>query len=301
MSTVEPIGPRLTGAFSQLSTRYDAERQIMWCHMAPEQRPCFTPSLLGELRRCQDMIQRHTGARRDARDNAIQYVVLGSKTPDVFSLGGDLALFVELIGNGARDALYEYARKSIDVLYLNSIDYHLPLTTIALLEGDAIGAGFEAALSCDVIIAERRSRMGFPEVLFNMFPGMGAYSFLARRLEPARVERMIRDGALYTAEEMHALGVVDLLVEDGAGETAVDTYLRQTGRSQNTHRALHRVRRCVNPVSYKELDDIAKIWVDAAMELSARDLRTMQRLVRAQDKRTARTETTAAESMEGSA
>jgi len=53
----------------------------------------------------------------------------------------------------------------------------LPLTTISLAQGDALGGGFEAALSCSVIIAERRARFGFPEVMFNLFPGMGPTAF----------------------------------------------------------------------------------------------------------------------------
>ena len=95
------------------------------------------------------------------------------------------------------------------------------MTTISLIQGEALGGGFESALSSNVIIAERRARMGFPEILFNLFPGMGAYSLLSRRLGMKRAEDMIFSGRIYTAEELHEMGVVDLLVEDGTGETAV--------------------------------------------------------------------------------
>ena len=54
--------------------------------------------------------------------------------------------------------------------------FNLPFTTISLVQGDALGGGFEAALCGDIIIAEKQARFGFPEVLFNLFPGMGAYN-----------------------------------------------------------------------------------------------------------------------------
>ena len=64
------------------------------------------------------------------------------------------------------------------------------------------GGGFEHALTNDVIIAERGSRMGLPEVLFNMFPGMGAYSFLDRKIGQKLAEEVISSGKVYSAEEM---------------------------------------------------------------------------------------------------
>ncbi len=49
----------------------------------------------------------------------------------------------------------------------------LPFVTVALVEGDALGGGFEAALSCDVIVATPQAKFGFPEVLFHLFPAWG--------------------------------------------------------------------------------------------------------------------------------
>ena len=81
----------------------------------------------------------------------------------------------------------------------------VPITTISLIRGNALGAGFEGALSCDYVVVEESVQMGFPEVLFNMFPGMGAYSFLARRIDPVRVERMILSGRIFSANELWRL------------------------------------------------------------------------------------------------
>ena len=184
-----------------------------------------------------------------------------------------------------RQGLEEYARACIRVSHLVSNGFGLPLTTISLIQGTALGGGMEGALAANLIVAERDVNMGLPEVLFNLFPGMGAYSFLSRRLGAAETERVILSGRTWRAEELHDLGIVDILAEPGEGEDTVRSYIAERRRrSPNTMMALQRVRQAVNPVSYEELEEIALIWVDAALGLNDRDLRIMDRLVRSQDK-----------------
>jgi DSF synthase len=127
--------------------------------------------------------------------------------------------------------------------------------------------------------------MGLPEVLFNLFPGMGAYSFLSRKIGTAAAEKLIMSGSIYTAEELHHLGVVDVLAEDGQGENAVQDYIARNRRKHNAHKAIYRTKRRVNPLPYEELRDVVDIWLDAAMNLEEHDLRKMTRLVAAQERR----------------
>jgi len=203
----------------------------------------------------------------------------------VFNLGGDLELFVRLIRAGDEDGLRRYAYRCIDTVYNNLTNVGLPLLNIALVQGDALGGGFEAALSSDVIIAERQSKFGLPEVLFNLFPGMGAYSLLCRRLDGARAKDMILSGRLYSAEEMHALGLVDVLAEPGEGKATVHRYIEQNRRRYRMLLALGDVRRRCQPVSYEEMIDVTDMWVDTALTLQDPDLRRMERLVAAQKRR----------------
>jgi DSF synthase len=153
------------------------------------------------------------------------------------------------------------------------------------VQGDALGGGFECALSFDVLVAEKSAKMGLPEVLFNLFPGMGAYSFLSRKIGMAAAEKLIMSGTVYTAEELHSLGVVDVLAEDGQGENAVRDYIARNRRKHNAHRAIYRSKRRIDPVKHEELRDIVEIWLDAAMNLGEQDLRKMMRLVAAQERR----------------
>jgi DSF synthase len=113
---------------------------------------------------------------------------------------------------------------------------------------------------------------------------MGAYSFLARRIGTVKAERIILSGSIYSAEHLHELGVIDILVDDGGGEGAVHTYVEKNKRRPNAYESVYRARQRYHSVTSDELMDIADIWVDAAMRLRANDLRIMEMLVKSQDR-----------------
>src|SRR5712691_6495801 len=271
--------------YKQIEVRFDPEDAVAWTYMKPSGAPCFNLGMLEELRAHDSAIVScggrvlHKGALQQ-----INYYVGASKIEGIFSLGGNLANLVLLIKSGDRDTLMHYARLCVDTIYQRICNYNSPMTTISLVQGEALGGGFETALSSNVIVAERRSRMGLPEILFNLFPGNGAYSLLARRVGMKRAEEMILSGRTYTAEEMHEAGVVDVLAEDGAGEAAVQDYVRRNERRRNGMQAVFSCRQHFHPVSYEELLNIANVWVNAALRLEEKDLKLMSRLARSQAK-----------------
>ncbi len=285
---VPASAPRTSGmefAFSdQLRAYYHEEQRAMWSRWKPAPRPCFNSKLLADIHSYHDFLAKSSGhivwmgERRP-----IEYVVLASDRPGVFNLGGDLDLFKKLIAEQDRAALLRYGRECIDVLYSNYTSFGLPVTTISLVQGDALGGGFEAALSGDLIIAEKSSRFGFPEILFNLFPGMGAYSFLERKIGQRGAEEIISSGQIYSADQMLEKGVIDAVVPDGHGEAGVAALIDRRKRSQNGFAALAQARRRVHRVQFSELLDIVEIWVDSALRLNVRDLKLMQRLVSRQN------------------
>ncbi len=268
--------------YRQMSTRFDADYGALWCYMDPKPRPCFNPDLLAEIGRFVSTVGLVN--RSENGSGPVRFTVLASRTPGVFSLGGDLALFVEAARGRNRDVMRRYARSCIEIVHSGVVGYDLPVTTISLVQGDAMGGGFEAALCNHVVVAERRARFGLPEVMFNLFPGMGAYSLLARRVGAVRAEKMILGGRLFDAAELHEMGVVDLLAEDGEGEKAVYEYMAQHSRRRNAFQSVIMARQRVNPITLKELMDIGDLWVEAALNLETKDIRLMERLVRAQDR-----------------
>ncbi len=268
----------------QMQVYFERSTRAMWSRWMPEPRPCFNASLLSGIRSYYDFLA-ETGGRIDAagEDHDIEYVVLASAKPGVFNLGGDLDLFKQLIDARDRAGLLRYGRACIDVLYRNYVGHDLPVTTVSLVQGECLGGGFEAALSSDVIVAEKRARFGFPEILFNMFPGMGAYSFLERRIGQRAAEELITGGKIYSADQMAAMGVIDVVAEDGGGEAEVAALVRRRSRSRNGLAALAAARRTVHRLDFKELLDVVEIWVDSALRLTPRDLKLMQRLVSRQN------------------
>jgi DSF synthase len=277
--------PKAVPLFKQVETRFDSEYGVLWGFMNPAPRPCFNPQILEELSSFVRGIDERRGVyRHDGTDQTINYAVIASKMPGVFNLGGDLALFKQAILNRDRELLVRYGSKCINNQYPWYRNFGLPLTTISLVQGDALGGGFECALSSTVIVAEESSRMGFPEILFNLFPGMGAYSFLVRKVGRRKTEEMITSGNIYSARELYEFGVVDVVTADGTGEAAVYSYIRKHAKAANARRAIESVRNEFEPVTLGELERIVNIWADTAMKLQTRDLKIMDRLLRAQQR-----------------
>lgn len=272
-TTLQPQTP----AYTQLTTYFDPHNQVAWGYMHAEPRPCFTPTLLHELLAWGNGM---VSMLDDPAQPDVKYFVLASSVADTFSLGGDLNLFMQHIAARDRDALLRYAISCIDCSYAVHSHLNRPnVTSISLVQGQALGGGFESALAANVLIAERGARMGLPEILFNLFPGMGAMTFLGRRVGHHRAEKIILSGKLYLAEELYDMGVVDVLAEAGAGEAAVYDYVRREEKSRNGILAVRGAREISQPVAYDELVRITEIWVDAALRLEAKDLRMMERLV----------------------
>jgi len=291
---------QIWGSYEQLKVRYDPEQRAVWYTMVPRGRPCFNVDLLAELRRFQGLIRAACRGRCEAEDQPVRYMVLASGVPGVFNLGGDLDLFASLIENQDHEGLLRYATACIDVLYPNAVNFQLPLTTITLVQGDALGGGFEAAVSSNVVIAERSAKFGLPEILFNLIPGMGAYSFLIRRTNPSIARRLMTSGETLSAQDMRELGLVDVVVDDGTGEQAVEEFVREHQRRRNAHTAMNRVEQMMGAVTYEELMAITRIWVETALQLGRRDLRMIQHLVRAQNRRLQRDDAPPKKAMESS-
>jgi DSF synthase len=272
--------------FTEFALQYDPDEKILFCNFHFTGRPCLTEAVLAESHALQKLLRNLLGSCDDDAP-PVRYMVLGSRVPGVWNLGGDLDLLSTLIQNRDRAALRNYAHACCEIGYSNAtgLGLDLPIISVALVHGDALGGGFEAVLSANLIVAERRAKFGLPEILFNLFPGMGAYTFLARRVAPGLAERIIMSGEMYSAEQLHAMGAIDVLAPDGQGRSAFYDFIGHGGRRYAALRSLYRARRLVNPVTFDEMTRIADLWVDAAMKLDEAGLRRMLRLVASQERR----------------
>ncbi len=275
-SHIHPVAPQ---PYRTLEILVDEEQQLAWYLMNPKPRPCCTLELI------EDMQHWFRSLAQMPEAHGIRYVVLASDVPGIFNLGGDLEHFIELIRTQDRQGLLFYAEACIDTLLLNYHGLNQDITTMSLVQGDCLGGGLEYALSSDILIAEKSAKMGLPEILFNLFPGMGAFSLLSRKIGPVQAERMITGGRLYSAEEMYELGVVDVLVDDGQGEQAVHDVIAREQRAPNAFQMFRKSKKLSNPLTKEELMGVTRIWVDAALNIRDKDIRMMQRLIARQSSR----------------
>ncbi|MGB6271841.1 MAG: crotonase/enoyl-CoA hydratase family protein [Pseudolabrys sp.] len=264
----------------QLDVSWDDPTGALWTFMRPRGRPSYNLDLLEDFHAW----QRGIIAAFENRPNDLRFLLLGSHTPGVFNLGGALDLFAAKIRDRDRQALVAYGESCVRILHRNMNCLGLPMVTIGLAQGDALGGGFESLLSFNVIIAERDAKFGFPENIFGLFPGMGAYSLVARRVGAAFAEEMMLSGRIYTAEEMKDVGLVHILAEPGQGIAEARDYIQRSKRRHTGSRSIYQIGREVNPITLMELDRIVQVWADACLQLRDRDLKVMHRLVSAQDR-----------------
>lgn len=283
MNTIVDFQQFNNATLEQVRTRFEEEFGVMTYFMNPAPRPCFNKICMSELHQSQTSLEKMQGeVIANGKVSQANYLVLASDVPGIFNLGGDLSVFGDLIRAKARDHLLAYAKLCVNNVW-TFYNMQASVTTISLVQGQAMGGGFEAALAAHIMVAEKSALMGLPEVLFNLFPGMGALSFLSRKIGMPAAEKMVRSGKIYTGEELYQLGVVDVLAEDGQGEYALNNWIKKNHRSLNSFQAINRAKQRVNPLTIEELYDITEIWVDAALRLDDRNLKVMDRLVRAQN------------------
>lgn len=266
------------GHTSQLTAYYESARRIVWLMMHTHPRPSFNPALL-------DDVEAVFRAVCDSK-LPIDFFISGSTVPHMYNTGGDLSLFSQAIRQRQRDVLSSYATRCIDILCHLDGGFGRNVITLALVEGSALGGGFEAALAHHYLLVQRDAKMGFPEISFNLFPGMGAYSFVGRKAGQRVAEQLISSGEAPRAPWHHEVGLADQLFEPGEGVMAARTFIDTLQPRMNGIRAMLRARHRVFPIHREELMDITQDWVDTALSVEDKDIAYMERLVQLQNKRT---------------
>ncbi|HEU0229735.1 MAG TPA: crotonase/enoyl-CoA hydratase family protein [Burkholderiaceae bacterium] len=261
---------------TQITPYYEEGRNVLWMMLNAQPRPCFNTALLHDISRL----------KRAAQDSGlpIDFWVTGSVVPQIFNVGGDLELFAAHIRAGEHEQLRAYARACIDAIHDAMVGFGTGAITIAMVEGSALGGGFEAALAHHYFLAQRDVKMGFPEIAFNLFPGMGAYSLVARKSHMLLAEELISTGVSHTAEWYQEKRLVDQVFEKGDAFMATRTLIDVIRPKMNGIRAMLRARQRVLSIDRSELMEITEDWAQAAFTLEEKDLQYMERLVMLQNR-----------------
>jgi DSF synthase len=260
--------------YKHIRLEWSSDLSLLRVRMCVRPVQCYSLGVMSELHQVLSDISANPGL--------VRHFVFTSDVANVFNFGGDLALFVLLVRARDMDSLKLYGKRCVDLVWWIENAAQLGVHTTVLCQGDTLGGGLESVLPFHKVIFERSAQGGFPEVLFNLFPGMGAWDFTTRKAGFSVATEMILSGRLYSADELHQRKLVDLVVDDGEGEAAIERVLHEVDpRLRGTLAAL-RAQRIASPVRYESLAAIVDQWAESAMGLTDRDLRLMERLARAQ-------------------
>jgi DSF synthase len=261
---------------NNLRIKIDEEHKILWVGIDLQDKLCYSINFLDNLSHVKDLM-----IYMIKKEN-IKYVVAYSLNKGVWNLGGDLEFFVSCIRNHNRQALQDYAYKCVDLVYNFNSNYDLDIFSTCVVQGNAFGGGFESALSGNYIIAEQSAKFSFPEVIFGTFPGMGAYSFLTKKVGFSRASEIINSNKTFTAQEIFDQGIINKVCDDGHGLATVSSMIKNGEMDKIVSNPFSNI---CNRVSKQELIDIVNVWLDRAFVLNEDNLARMTKLANFQKRK----------------
>ena len=188
-------------------------------------------------------------------------VILHSTLPSGFSAGADLReLFrrMQELPQAERMAgLRDFLGRIHNVM--NALDAS-PLTTIAAVHGVTFGGGFELALACDLIIADKMARFCFPELRLGLIPGFGGIPRLKRDLGNALVRDLLLTGRSINATRAHAVGLVSQVTAEGQALKVARATAAQIKKFDRATSAT--AKQFIKPIPHEELKQEIEIFCD---------------------------------------
>lgn len=178
-----------------------------------------------------------------------------------FSAGADLReLYEGAQGMEKAEAVRgvrEFLRRIHAVM--NTLDA-APLTTIAAVHGVTFGGGFELALVCDIIIADRMARFCFPELRLGLIPGFGGIPRLKRDLGNAVVRDLLMTGRSFNVMKAQQIGLVSQIAAEGEALRLARATAAQVGKFDR--RTAMAAKEFMKPIPYDELKREIEIFCD---------------------------------------
>ena len=214
----------------------------------------------------------------------LKYFVTISEHKGIFSLGGDLPFFIDNIKSRQFGILKDYAHLAVKALHAIYSSFDLPIITVALVQGKAYGGGVEMALAHDHIIASHEAQFALPESKFNLFPGMGAYSLLQRKLTYLETEEILTNDKVMSSNFLQKKGLITQLDSEKNNDEVIMRFINECLKGFNFELFHQKSMKSVNHISLKELTNITNIWVDATKGVSNQDIRKMEAFSKAQSR-----------------
>jgi enoyl-CoA hydratase len=200
-------------------------------------------------------------AALDELEKESHALIIHSKLKSGFCAGADLRELYERSQKMEKSEALAGVRNFLERIHaaLNRIDSS-PLTTIAAVHGVTFGGGFELALVCDLIFADKMARFCFPELRLGLIPGFGAIPRLKRDLGNAAVRDLLLTGRSFNATKAQQIGLVSQVVAEGEALRAAQATAAQIGKFDRHTSAT--AKRFIKPIPYEELGREIDIFCD---------------------------------------
>jgi len=218
--------------------------------------PCneIGTTVLAELERFLDQVDTENASA----------LIIHSTVRGGFSAGADLRELYNGLMDVPQKEQEPRLRAFIDRIHsvMNRLDM-LPLTTIGVVHGICFGGGFELALTCDILIAEKNARFAFPELRLGIVPGFGGIPRLRRDVSNAVVRDLLLTGRSINAKKAVSCGLVSQMVPVGGGLRAARKAAEQANKFDPESR-----RSCkafMKPLPREQLDEEKDLFVRLAL------------------------------------
>jgi enoyl-CoA hydratase len=188
-------------------------------------------------------------------------LIFYSKRDCGFCAGADLRELYKRSGEIEKSQAAAGLREFLERIHrvLNTLDAS-PLTTIAAVHGVTFGGGFELALTCDLIIADKTARFCFPELRLGLIPGFGGIPRLKRDLGNAVVRDLLLTGRSFNSTKAQQVGLVSQVVAEGQALRAARDTAAQLGKFDRNTAAV--AKKFIKPIPYEELQREIAIFCD---------------------------------------
>ncbi len=196
-------------------------------------------------------------------------LILHSAQPAGFSAGADLRELYQRSQGMERAAAARGVREFLERIHavMNTLD-SAPLTTIAAVHGVTFGGGFELALVCDIIVADRMARFCFPELRLGLIPGFGGIPRLKRDLGNAVVRDLLLTGRSFNVMKAQQIGLVSQIAAEGEALRVARATASQVGKFDRATAAV--AKKFVKPIPYdelkREIDIFCELYSQPAVE-----------------------------------
>ncbi len=198
-----------------------------------------------------DELERFVAALEKLKGEAHALIIYSSLDCG-FSAGADLKELFRISREMDRVEALKGVRDYLERIHrvMNAIDAS-PLTTIAAVHGVTFGGGFELALVCDLIIADKMARFCFPELRLGLIPGFGGIPRLKRDLGNAIVRDLLLTGRSFNATKAQQVGLVCQMVAEGESLRVARATADQLKKFDR--RTSMAAKEFIKPIPYEEL------------------------------------------------